>query len=245
MRSASVAWLAGTLGCRVHTLAGGYKAFRRWVLSPDGMDRRVEVVSGLTGSGKTEILAALAALGESVIDLEALARHKGSAFGDLGAPPQPTQEQFENDLFTAWRASAPERPVWLEDESRTIGRCFLPEAIWRQLSGARHHLVDLPDAARVAHLVRGYAGYPLDLLESRVQTISRRLGGDRAAAALAALRAGDPSAACTMILAYYDRAYRKCLDAVPAARITTQRFETLDPQAIAATLKTAATSPPP
>ena len=84
MRSASVAWLAEMLGIRVATLVGGYKAFRRWAIESTGVGREIRVVAGLTGTGKTHVLRALAERGENVIDLEKLAHHKGSAFGGLG-----------------------------------------------------------------------------------------------------------------------------------------------------------------
>ena len=161
MRSASVAWLMETtFGCRVATLKGGYKAFRRWVLDSFAIPREVRFLAGLTGSGKTAILKQLADLGACVVDLEGLANHKGSAFGQLGERAQPSQAQFENDLALAWRATEPGRPVWLEDESRMIGKRVLPAAIWERKPAARFHVIELPADERVSHLCQTYAGYP-------------------------------------------------------------------------------------
>ena len=101
MRSAGVAWLLDLYGFNVYTLTGGYKSFRRWCVAQFGLEYAFRVLGGFTGSGKTLILEALRAEGQRVIDLEALAAHKGSVFGHLGEPPQPTQEMFENRLALA------------------------------------------------------------------------------------------------------------------------------------------------
>jgi tRNA 2-selenouridine synthase len=98
MRSAGVAWLLDLYGYTVYTLVGGYKAYRNWVLAQFTLEYTFKVIGGYTGSGKTETLHTLGQLQEPIIDLEGLAHHKGSAFGNLGQPVQPSQEQFENLL---------------------------------------------------------------------------------------------------------------------------------------------------
>lgn len=237
MRSGSVAWLMeSTLGCRVATLSGGYKTFRRWALDSFSIPREVRIVSGLTGSGKTEILKQLAELGECTVDLEGLANHKGSAFGQLGEAPQPTQTQFENELAMAWRATDSARPVWLEDESRMIGKRIIPEALWRRKQGAHFHVVDLPDEERISQLCKMYADFPAGELEASVKTIHSRLGADRSKDTVDAIRRGDFAAACAMILSYYDRAYQKCLTLHPPENIARHSFPKLEPRAIAAAL---------
>ena len=246
MRSGSVAWLASTLGCRVATLAGGYKAFRRKVLESFTIERAVRVVAGLTGTGKTEVLQALGRQGAQVIDLEALARHKGSAFGDLGEAAQPTQEQFENDLAMAWLALDPARPVWLEDESQMIGKLVVPPPIWNRKRAGHFAVIELPDEARIARLREVYAGFPLAQLESRLEAIRRRLGGDRTNQALAALRTGDTTTACRLMLHYYDRTYRTALTGIPAERMTVYSFDRCDPAVVAtAMLQTKPATPLP
>ncbi len=236
MRSGSVAWLAGTLGCRATTLAGGYKAFRRRVLESFEIQREIRVVAGLTGTGKTGILAALSEKGEQVIDLEALACHKGSAFGDLGGSPQPRQEQFENDLAMAWMALPRDRPVWIEDESRMIGKCVIPHALWEQKCMARFEVVEIPGPSRIENLRRVYEGFAFDLLASRIESIRGRLGGDRANKAVAALRDGDASAACVLLLTYYDRTYQKAVEEIPDDRVSIRRFNHSDAAEIASAL---------
>lgn len=236
MRSGSVAWLMETFGCRFATLTGGYKAFRRWVLDGFEQPRRIHVVAGLTGSGKTEVLTALSALGEQVIDLEALAHHKGSAFGALGQEPPPTQQQFENQLAFLWRAASPDRALWLEDESRSVGRIGVPIPIWRQKQAGRFHLVEVPDDDRVRHLCDGYADHPREVLAERIESIRKRLGGDRVKEAVEAIEAGDAQTACRILLAYYDKAYRHCLEKAAPAHLEVHRFEALDPESMASTL---------
>ena len=237
MRSGSVAWLMeSTFGCRVATLKGGYKAFRRWALDSFTQPRRVRFVSGLTGSGKTEILKELAGLGESIVDLEGLAHHKGSAFGNLGEAPQPTQAQFENSLALAWRATDPERLVWLEDESRMVGKCVLPEAIWNLKQDARYHVIEVPDEERVRHLCEVYAGFPPEALQACLGAIQSRLGGGRTKAAIEAIQSGDFAEACRIILSYYDRTYQAGLAAHSPESLIRHGFPKLDPRAIAAAL---------
>lgn len=236
MRSGSVAWLAETLGLRAATLKGGYKAFRRWTLESFAARRDIRVVAGLTGTGKTAILRALADRGAAVIDLEAMACHKGSVFGDLGESAQPRQEQFENDLATAWMACDPQHPVWMEDESRMIGRRVIPPALWEQKCMGHFAVVGIPEQARIGNLRAVYEGFPPELLEPRIEAIRGRLGGERAQQVISALRSRDPVTACALLLTYYDRTYQKSLAAIPADRISVHHFESFDPATIAGEL---------
>ena len=103
MRSTAVAWLLQKSGLQPAVLQGGYKAFRQAAHACFERRRRVIILGGLTGSGKTRLLIELHRAGEQIIDLERLASHRGSAFGGINEPPQPTVEQFENDLFDQWR----------------------------------------------------------------------------------------------------------------------------------------------
>jgi len=207
MRSGSVAWLAGTLELPVVLLEGGYKAWRRRVLERFERPWPLRLLGGRTGCAKTELLLALRQRGVAVIDLEGRAHHRGSSFGALGLPPQPSTEHYENllaaDLDTL--EGAPE--IWLEAESVQVGRCRIPQGLWRQMKEAPLLEVRRPLEARVAHLVRLYGGQDPEGLAEATRRIARRLGPQRTAEALAAIAASDWAAACLPMLAYYDRCY--------------------------------------
>lgn len=212
MRSESVAWLLDFMGYRVATLDDGYKAFRRYVRDAFALPRLVCLLGGMTGSGKTDLLHALADRGEQVIDLETLAHHKGSVFGHLGQDEQPSQEHFENELAMQWQALDPHRPVWIEDESRRIGRVCVPNEIWRQMRRADVVVLDVPFGARVERLVADYGRYDAARLVEAIGVIGKRLGGLRMKQAKQAVYAGALHEACRLLLAYYDKAYRYGLE---------------------------------
>lgn len=207
MRSESMAWLWKTAGFSVATLTGGYKAYRRHVQEQMGQPLQLVVLGGYTGSGKTAILHALAGQGEQVLDLEALAHHKGSAFGALGQAPQPTVEHFENLLHHALARLDLARRIWVEDESHSIGRVYIPHPFWQQMRAAPLLLVELPKALRIRRLVEEYAAFGPELLEQSLLKISRRLGGLHLQRALDALRAAQYDETASITLDYYDKAY--------------------------------------
>lgn len=207
MRSASVAWLAETVDLEGQLLAGGYKSYRRWVLSQFEQPWPLVVLGGRTGCGKTDLLLALQARGAAVIDLEGLAHHRGSSFGGLGQPPQPSSEHYENRIADAlWRCHAAPA-IWLEAESAQVGRCRIPAGLWRQMQDAAVVELQRPTHERVQRLVAVYGAQPREALRSATERIARRLGPQRTALALAAIDAGDMASACEQMLDYYDRCY--------------------------------------
>jgi len=212
MRSQSVGWLLEQVGFEVTLLQGGYKAYRAQVHKIIGQDwPKLRVVGGLTGSGKTEILLGLRNLGEQVLDLEGLANHRGSAFGGIDRV-SPSQESFENALDQEIDRLDPKRRVWIEDESRMIGRLALPEAMWRQKCGAPLAFIEVALERRVDRLVKEYGEHdPVDLVAS-FEAIRKRLGHERTDQALRAIDEGDLSTACQEALAYYDRCYQYGLE---------------------------------
>ena len=133
MRSSSVGWLLETSGLEVNLLSGGYKTFRRWVRTTLATPRSLVVVGGMTGTGKTDILHALRDSGEQVLDLEGLANHRGSSYGALMLPPQPSTEQFDNLIDQQLMEFVPQRPEWVEAESRLVGTCRAPDEILDQM----------------------------------------------------------------------------------------------------------------
>ncbi len=156
---AFVTWLR-LIGWDACQLEGGYKTWRRMVVAeleelPARFDLRV--VCGATGSAKTRVLDALAGLGAQVLDLEHLAAHKGSVLGALPDRPQPTQKAFETELFRTLRELDPARPVFVEAESRKIGRIQVPEALIRQMRASPCVAIEASREARLEFLVRDYA----------------------------------------------------------------------------------------
>ena len=205
MRSGSVAWLAGTLELPVQLLEGGYKRFRRWALELFEQPWPVRLLGGRTGTGKTELLLALQRRGVAVIDLEGLAHHRGSSFGALGLPPQPSTEHYENRLAMALRPLRGAREIWLEAESSQVGRCRIPAGLWRQMQQAPVLEVRRPLQQRLDHLVAIYGVQEPTALAEATRRIAKRLGPQRTAAALAAIEARDWHTACAQMLDYYDR----------------------------------------
>ncbi|MEM7029642.1 MAG: tRNA 2-selenouridine(34) synthase MnmH [Chloroflexota bacterium] len=208
MRSQSFAWLAELYGYQAVTLRGGYKAFRRQILTNFEQSRRLIVLGGKTGSGKTEILQAIKDLGQTVLDLEALAKHKGSVFGNLEGLCQPTQQQFENQLGLFWQSPDFSEPIWIEDESRQIGEVTIPETVWRQMRSATTLFIDVPLEQRIERLVQEYGQQPPENLAQAIYKIKKRLGGLHTRQALEALQKNQLSTCCTILLEqYYDKAY--------------------------------------
>ena len=207
MRSGSFAWLMETAGLQVTTLRSGYKAYRRQVLSAYDLPLQLRIVGGETGSGKTEILQHIARAGEQVLDLEAIAHHRGSAFGALGQEPQPSVEQFENNLYDAFSRLDQSRPIWLEDESRSIGRVYVPNPLWAQMEQAPVYRIRIPQEVRLKRLVRDYGSFPKEELEAAILRISKRLGDLSTRQALEALHEGRLEETARISLAYYDKAY--------------------------------------
>lgn len=157
-RSGSFATILGQIGWRVETLVGGYKTWRGLVVREvydTPVRAPVVVLDGNTGSAKTEVLNLLPGFGVQVIDLESLARHRGSLFGNVG--PQPSQKAFEGALALALAGLDPSRPVVVEAESSKIGNCRLTPEIWKAMVAAPRVAITAPRAARAEYLARAYA----------------------------------------------------------------------------------------
>ena len=208
MRSESMAWLFEKLGIRCHVLRGGYKHYRNYGRARLSQPGRVIILGGYTGSGKTDILKAMEAQGQQVLDLEALANHKGSAFGGMGQDNQPSNEHFENLLFDRWMTLNPDQPIWIEDESKMIGKNTIPDELFHVMRSSPVIRIEMNRALRVERLVREYTGFDKALLQNAIQRIEKRLGGQNAREADEAVERGDFYTAVDISLDYYDKAYR-------------------------------------
>jgi tRNA 2-selenouridine synthase len=207
MRSSNFCQFAGMARVKTHQLTGGYKAYRAKALESYKLPMQLIVISGNTGSGKSEILRALKKLGEQIIDLEHLASHKGSAFGGLMLPPQPTTEQFQNDLFEEINKLDLSKRVWIEDESIAVGKIFLPEGLWRQMNGSPIVEIDVDKSIRIERLVNEYGAADKDLFLQAMTQITKKLGGQHFNAARDKLLQNDMASVIDILLTYYDKAY--------------------------------------
>ena len=240
MRSGSMAWLLNLFGYEVHVLKGGYKAYRQHVLQLIASKFKLIVIGGKTGSGKTDVLRKLKEKGEQVIDLEALANHKGSAFGALGLPPQPSTEHFENMLAEEIKHFDLNKRVWLEDESKSVGRVFIDLNLWNNMSLSPVFVIDLPLEVRLQRLVHDYGEQQTEGLELAITNIKRRLGNEQWKNAIDAVRVKDFSGAAKITLYYYDKAYEKGLALKETKEVYRYTFETDNMDGMAQTLVEAA-----
>lgn len=207
MRSQSVAWLLQTAGFDCQLLQGGYKSFRRWALTQFEKSYHFCVLGGFTGSGKTELLHQLKEEGEQVIDLEALARHRGSCYGHLGWPGQPSTEYFENLLACHISGLNPDYPIWIEDESRQIGSCHIPQGLWKQMQQAPFAWLESPRQERIKRLLHIYGSHPHEKIVEATQKLSKKLGLVRTKEIVDLIRNQKLECAISAILEHYDASY--------------------------------------
>jgi tRNA 2-selenouridine synthase len=225
MRSAGVAWLLDLYGFKVYTLVGGYKKFRNYALETFTHPFQFNILGGYTGSGKTELLKALKEKGQTIIDLEGLANHKGSAFGNIGLPPQPEQEMFENLLSCKLRGVGceanpetsttdtqhPTTAIWLEDESQRIGQVNIPHELWKKMRQSPVYFLDIPFEERLKHIVEEYGQLDPEKVTDAIGRISQKLGNLNAKTAILLLNEGKMAESFDILLKYYDKQYFKSL----------------------------------
>ena len=214
MRSAAVAWLLDLYGFKVYLLEGGYKAFRNWVLQQFQKDFNFKLIGGYTGSGKTLVLNELKKQGHSVIDLEKIAKHKGSAFGGLDNPEQPSTEMFENEvalkLFQLTKDN-PYQTIWVEDESQRIGDLNMPIELWNRFRTKPLFFLDIPFDKRLDYIVADYGHFKKEALINAIIRIKKRLGGLETKTAINCLLEDDIKGCFEVLLKYYDKHYGKAL----------------------------------
>lgn len=211
MRSESMAWLFERYGFSTSLLVGGYKAYRNSVLGYFDQPLKLIVLTGYTGCQKTELLHEMSRLGAQVIDLEGLANHQGSSFGNAKTDGQPSSEQFQNNLHAYCQSLDPSQPIWIEDESICIGNVSLPESLFRQMSLAPHIRITAATEQRLQFLVKDYGDIDPQKLKASTKAISKRLGTENTEEALSAIDNGNLYQAASLILGYYDRQYEKSI----------------------------------
>jgi tRNA 2-selenouridine synthase len=219
MRSEAMAWLFSLGDIETEILDGGYKSYRNHVLESLAGKGNYIILGGLTGSGKTEILRTMGKSGHQVIDLEGIACHKGSAFGSLGQPPQPSSEHFANLLHREISAADRTRPLWLEDESKSIGSVFMPDPFYQRMQGSPVIALLMDVKTRIPRLLKEYSAHSKEDLVASVMKISKRLGGDFTKESIESIESGDFTRAIEITLSYYDKTYMYGLKRRPEKNI--------------------------
>lgn len=207
MRSGAMAWALSFYGFEVYLLEGGYKRYRNWVLDQFKETYSMLILGGMTGSGKTTTLHHLKNLGQQVIDLEGLAQHLGSSYGSMGHMIQPSQEHFENLLAGELSKVNQNIPLWLEDESLSIGKCFIPNPLFQQMREATLIKMLVPFQKRLNLLLDEYGELDKEFLIQSTQRIAKRLGPEQTRDAIIAIKEHRMEAFIKLILVYYDKTY--------------------------------------
>ncbi|MDB5018118.1 MAG: tRNA 2-selenouridine synthase [Mucilaginibacter sp.] len=208
MRSGAMAWALDLYGFEVYVIEGGYKKYRGWVHQQFENQYRLRILGGMTGSGKTRILQQLKTMGQQVIDLEDLTQHQGSSYGTMNKMIQPSQEQFENNLANQLKELDTKRETWVEDESLTIGKRFIPNPFWHQMREAVMINIKVDLQIRVASLTAEYGGLDKDFLIQCTERIRKRLGPGQTKDAIAAIQENRMEDFIRIVLVYYDKTYR-------------------------------------
>jgi tRNA 2-selenouridine synthase len=209
MRSAAMAWLLDLYGYKVYLLNGGYKSYRRLMVSAFERNWPLVIMGGYTGSNKTGLLLHMKKHSEPVIDLEGLAGHMGSAFGNLDLIPQPSQEMFENVLATELITLKDANQIWLEGESQRIGLVNIPKPLYIQMQAAKYYFLDIPFEERLKHILTIYGKGQREKIMNATVRLQKRLGGLETKNAVSALLEDDLPTCFRILLHYYDRLYLK------------------------------------
>jgi tRNA 2-selenouridine synthase len=217
-RSGAMNIVFSQVGWTSHQLESGYKAYRRDVLKkleeiPQTLTFRI--ICGPTGCGKSRLLKMLGSTGHQVLDLEALASHRGSVLGSLPDQPQPSQKWFDSLLLQALRGYDPARPVYVEAESNKIGFITLPDALCQAMHCGECLLMEVPLAERVRFLLEDYHYYLQDpeRLITQLEMLKNLHGKAQLAAWADMARTGQFGALVEELLTrHYDLAYFRSMN---------------------------------
>ncbi|MDD2636504.1 MAG: tRNA 2-selenouridine(34) synthase MnmH [Bacteroidales bacterium] len=206
-------------------ITGGYKSYRNFVLNYFSNQFKLKVLGGYTGSGKTHILHDIRDTGNQIIDLEALANHKGSVFGAIGLGEQPTTEHFENLLHHNLSKLDIKKNIWIEDESISIGKVAIPIDFFTQIREAPAYFINIPKEERAKSLIKEYTNCEKEILKNAIHKIAKRLGGQDVKMALEYIEAGDFYNAALISLHYYDKAYLHGMEKRDQSKVVTIDLE--------------------
>jgi len=207
LRSNIMAWLLEKGGYKPLLIKGGYKSYRNAVIQSFSKQYNFVILGGKTGSNKTKILHELSQLNNCIIDLENIANHRGSAFGGIGLGLQPTQEQFENNFYEQLQKIENNNIVWIENESRLIGRIVIPTSIYNQMRNGRLINLLVSRNIRANNIIEQYGAFDKNILEEKTIGIEKKLGNQNMRIAVDALKSNNLDAWVNILLDYYDKTY--------------------------------------
>ena len=211
-RSTEVCRLVNEAGTPARRILGGYREYRKEIRKYIASPRKLLMLGGKTGSGKTELLLGLKEQNVQVIDLEGLANHKGSVFGHINEEPQPSTEQFENSFFEELRQTDATKLLLLENESYVIGSVHLPPPLLEQMRAAPLLIIDVPIEPRIRRLVNAYTNTDRQQLIAACQRIAKKLTQPKYKKVVACIENDDFGSACEILLSYYDRYYNRGIE---------------------------------
>lgn len=206
MRSSSLGTILSNIGYRIDRVAGGYKAYRTFVTNYLENLPSVNFITlaGNTGCGKSDLLREL----DNVIDLEKMANHYGSVFGDVNGA-QPTQKEFQNRLTQSLLALKPEQKAFVEAESKRIGKIMLPAPLYKQMESGFRIEITAPLDQRVERIMRMYDRMDERFFRERMERISPYISREDKTYTIAAFENGDLARVSEILLTqYYDKVYK-------------------------------------
>ena len=207
MRSQSISWLLEKYNLINVTLKDGYKSYRRWTLDSFLKRWEIFVIGGKTGTGKTKLLQILEKNNYQIIDLEALACHRGSTFGGLGMGNQPSNEKFESMIAEKLNEFKKSNKIFVEAESANIGKCKIPHDFFTQMKTAKRIEIIKSESNRIEELIKTYSIYDAEDLKNAVMRIRKRLGPQRTKVAIESITNKNWESVCKSVLEYYDKCY--------------------------------------
>jgi tRNA 2-selenouridine synthase len=200
--------IAGTAtqDCDINFLQGGYKAYKAWMNEAYASGPAIGIIGGKTGSGKTTLLRELASMGRQVLDIEAIAKHRGSVFGGFNSP-QPSLEQFEYNLLKAWLSLDLSMPVWMEEKSAVLGKLGIPKILYRKMFAAVWFELDQPFESRLRSVHEEYTVTDKRRFMHGIRQLETRMGFSNNHKALHYYATGQTDNCLRLLLRYYDAAY--------------------------------------
>ncbi|GIN20961.1 MAG TPA: tRNA 2-selenouridine(34) synthase MnmH [Bacillus bacterium] len=232
MRSKTAATVLDLMGIRANRLSGGIRSFRRWIvnyLDTGEFQPELLVLNGYTGSGKTLILQKLKEKGYPVIDLEGMAGHRGSIFGQIGMTPR-NQKKFDAALVTEMLKYRNDRFVFVEGESKRIGRVYIPDIIYEKKEVGLQIFIDLPLRERVKNIIEEYEpwNYP-ERFQEAYRYIKKKIHTPVAKQIESHLENEEFTDAVKLLLEYYyDPRYEHSASHFPESQKMTIQADSVD-----------------